>query len=336
MTEHQGPGRDRGTTRAGRALRDAGRHTGRRLRPRGAARQAGAEACPSCSTSPQPACCWWTRAVRCTPSPPPRGPPGCSSCSSAERRGPASTVSAPASRLRPGHLAGARALAGSSAAAASGFRSVRTADAAAPETIGSLNLFVADGHLGGGDQRMARLLADVATIGILQERSLHRASIPRRAGAGALDTRIVIEQARGARGVRGVGRTWRSPRSGAMPAPAASGGRRRAARGDERAPPGEVIPRRRAPEAQVDPDGTSAREDAALPLGQRPRAHRSHGRAAPPRPGAGHLAAVVGGSRSRRVRLVVRSSRPRRSRSRTCPRRSAKARRSRSRPAPRP
>ena len=84
--------------------------------------------------------------------------------------GPASTVSAPASRLRPGHLAGARALATvRPAAAASGFRSVHAlpcgcaGDHRQPQPLRRRRPTP-----GGGDQRDGQALADVATIGILQ------------------------------------------------------------------------------------------------------------------------------------------------------------------------
>lgn len=66
------------------------------------------------------------------------------------------------------------------------------------EVIGSLNLFrVTEGALNGIDARAAQALADVATISILQHRMIGRAHLATEQLQRALDSRVVIEQAKG-------------------------------------------------------------------------------------------------------------------------------------------
>ena len=65
------------------------------------------------------------------------------------------------------------------------------------EVIGSLNLFWdAPGALDDTDTAVAQALADVATIGILHERSVRESDVARDQ-LHALDSRVVIEQAKG-------------------------------------------------------------------------------------------------------------------------------------------
>jgi transcriptional regulator with GAF, ATPase, and Fis domain len=66
------------------------------------------------------------------------------------------------------------------------------------EVLGALNLFSAgDPALNDLDVQVAQALGDMATIGILQQRTAQRASLVAEQLQSALDTRVVIEQAKG-------------------------------------------------------------------------------------------------------------------------------------------
>lgn len=82
----------------------------------------------------------------------------------------------------------------------SGFRSVHAFPLRLrQETIGALNLFGVDATpMTPTDIRMVQALADVATIGLMQERAVRHSELLSEQLQSALNTRIVIEQAKGA------------------------------------------------------------------------------------------------------------------------------------------
>ncbi len=65
------------------------------------------------------------------------------------------------------------------------------------EVLGALNLFGRHGEIGPADLAVGQSLADLATIGILQQRSQHQAAVETRQLQQALRSRVVIEQAKG-------------------------------------------------------------------------------------------------------------------------------------------
>jgi GAF domain-containing protein len=84
-------------------------------------------------------------------------------------------------------------------AVAAGFRSVHAIPMRLRgETIGALNLFLdTAGAIGDDDVSAAQAFADVATIAIIQDRSARQAQIVNEQLSTALNSRIVIEQAKG-------------------------------------------------------------------------------------------------------------------------------------------
>jgi GAF domain-containing protein len=84
-------------------------------------------------------------------------------------------------------------------ALAQGFRSVHAIPLRLRGTvIGTLNLFLSEpGLMSPEDASVARGLADVATIGILHERTIRENSVAREQLQHALDSRVLIEQAKG-------------------------------------------------------------------------------------------------------------------------------------------
>jgi GAF domain-containing protein len=84
-------------------------------------------------------------------------------------------------------------------AMAAGYRSVHAVPLRLRNNvIGTLNLFFGEpGALTEEDESVAQGLADVATIGILQERAIREGSQAREQLQRALDSRVLIEQAKG-------------------------------------------------------------------------------------------------------------------------------------------
>jgi GAF domain-containing protein len=85
-------------------------------------------------------------------------------------------------------------------ALAAGFRSVHAFPLRLRhQVIGALNMFgIAEGDLDPADIRVIQALADIATIGLLQERAVREANLLSNQLEAALRSRVSIEQAKGA------------------------------------------------------------------------------------------------------------------------------------------
>ncbi|EXG79229.1 GAF and ANTAR domain-containing protein [Cryptosporangium arvum] len=86
-------------------------------------------------------------------------------------------------------------------ASALGFRSVHAFPLRLrSQTIGALNVFsdTSEGNFDRKDVPIVQALADVAAISLLQERAIHRGEVLTEQLQSALNTRVVIEQAKGA------------------------------------------------------------------------------------------------------------------------------------------
>ncbi|MDA8435870.1 MAG: GAF and ANTAR domain-containing protein [Actinomycetales bacterium] len=93
-------------------------------------------------------------------------------------------------------------------ALATGFRSVHAFPLRLrQDVIGALNMFgTQEGNLDPTDIRVIQALADIATIGLLQERAVREATVLSQQLQSALQSRVSIEQAKGALAqIRGVG-----------------------------------------------------------------------------------------------------------------------------------
>lgn len=83
-------------------------------------------------------------------------------------------------------------------AAAAGFASVHAFPLRLRrEVIGAMSVFGSATELDDADARIVQSLADVAVIGMLQERAIRRGEVLTEQLQGALNSRVVIEQAKG-------------------------------------------------------------------------------------------------------------------------------------------
>src|ERR1039458_3599957 len=143
--------------------------------------------------SPRPGCCWLTRAVSCAWWPPPAKPPGCLSYSRSRTiRAPAWTASGRAGPSSPWTWRPKR----------SGGRGSRPppgrpdSPPCRPCRCGCASRSSAR-LTSSGPTRAHQGLADVATISLLQERSMRHNDTLNEQLQTALNSRVIIEQAKG-------------------------------------------------------------------------------------------------------------------------------------------